>query len=194
LREQVKRALKERLSLRGICRLFGLSLNWLTAFARSQWSSTPKDLGLDEKAIRQVKKMQIFGLKADELWSFVKKKTKKRWIWVVYDPVHRLVVAHYVGCRGIKSAKKLWKRIPARLRRCEFETDDWKAYKKIIPPQRHKIGKDLTYYIEGFNATIRARLSRLVRKTLSFSKKDKWHKKAIAWFFWQFNLERQPYI
>jgi IS1 family transposase len=71
--------------------------------------------------------MQIIGLQADETWSFVKKKTKKRWIWVVYDPEHRLVVAPYVGCRGIKSAKKLWKRIPFQLRRCEFETDDWKA-------------------------------------------------------------------
>jgi IS1 family transposase len=100
-----------------------------------------------------------------------------------------MVVVHYVGCGGIKSAKKLWKRILVQLRHCEFEPDNWKAYKKIIPSEQHKIGKDLTYYIEGFNATIRARVSRLVRKTLSFSKKDKWHKKAIAWFFWQFNLE-----
>ncbi|MCP4439530.1 MAG: hypothetical protein GY810_11360 [Aureispira sp.] len=45
----------------------------------------------------------------------------------------------------------------------------------MIPEKQHKIGKDLTYYIEGFNATVRARVSRLVRKTLSFSKEDKWN-------------------
>ncbi|MFT6358876.1 MAG: hypothetical protein ACJAYJ_003104 [Saprospiraceae bacterium] len=37
-------------------------------------------------------------------------------------------------------------------------------------------------------------MSRLVRKSLSFSKIDKWHNLAIGWFFWQFNLERQHYI
>ena len=102
-------------------------------------------------------------------------------------PVRRLVLAHYIGGRGIEAAKKFWKKIPQALKSCQFETDDWDAYKHIIPKEQHTIGKDLTYYIEGFNATIRARVSRLVRKTLSFSKKDKWHKLAIAWFFWQFN-------
>jgi insertion element IS1 protein InsB len=72
--------------------------------------------------------------------------------------------------------------------------DDWDAYRSIIPCAQHKVGKDLTFYIEGFNATIRARVSRLVRKSLSFSKLDKWHDLAIGWFFWQFNLERQHYI
>ncbi|MEL7220248.1 MAG: IS1 family transposase, partial [Bacteroidota bacterium] len=67
-------------------------------------------------------------------------------------------------------------------------------YRSIIPEHQHKVGKDLTFYIEGFNTTIRARVSRLVRKILSFSKFDKWHQLAIAWFFWQFNLERQPYM
>ena len=190
----VKLALKERLSLRAICRIFGLSLTWLQAYARILWSETPKDLGLSKSVLNKIKKLQVFGIQADELWSFVGKKVKKRWIWVAYDPVHRLVVAHFIGGRGKKAAKKFWEKIPLVLRGCYFETDDWEAYKRIISKEKHKVGKDLTYYIEGFNATIRARVSRLVRKTLSFSKKDKWHNLAIAWFFWQFNLERQPYI
>lgn len=137
----------------------------------------------------------MFGLQADELWSFVGKKKRKRWVWVVYDPIHRLVITYHIGGRGKKAAGKLWKKIPPELRECNFETDDWEAYQSIIPKEKHKVGKDLTYYIEGFNATIRARTSRLVRKTLSFSKLDRWHNLAIGWFFWQFNLERlYPYI
>jgi insertion element IS1 protein InsB len=190
----VEQALKERLSLRAICRIFGLSLTWLQAYARALWGAVPADLGLSEATLGRIKRLQVFGIQADELWSFVGKKTKKRWIWVAYDPVHRLVVAHFIGGRGKKAAKKFWERIPPELRDCHFETDDWDAYKGIIPKQRHKVGKELTYYIEGFNATIRARVSRLVRKTLSFSKNDKWHQLAVAWFFWQFNLERQHYI
>ncbi|MFK7934188.1 MAG: IS1 family transposase [Saprospiraceae bacterium] len=114
--------------------------------------------------------------------------------WVAYYPVHRLAIAYHIGGRGKKAAKKFWKKIPDTLKDCFFETDHWDAYKSIIPTEKHKVGKDLTYYIEGFNATIRARVSRLVRKTLSFSKKDKWHNLAIGWFLWQFNLERQHYI
>jgi len=194
LRSLIKKSLKERLSLRAICRVFGVSLNWLQSFARCLWEQAPKDLGLSQDLLKRIKKLQVFGLQADELWSFVGKKVKKRWIWVAYDPVHRLVIAHHIGGRGKKAAKKFWKKIPMILRSCYFETDDWEAYRSIIPSKQHKIGKDLTFYIEGFNATIRARVSRLVRKTLSFSKKDKWHKAAIAWFFWQFNLESQHYI
>jgi insertion element IS1 protein InsB len=128
------------------------------------------------------------------LWSFVKEKANKRWIWVAYDPAHRLVVAYHIGGRGVKAAKQFWGKILRRLRTCQFETDDWDAYKSIISPAQHRVGKDLTFYIEGFNTTIRARVSRLVRKSLSFSKLDKWHHLAIGWFFWQFNLERQHYI
>ena len=190
----IKSCLKERLSLRAICRIFGVSLNWLQAFARLNWNEVPDNLGLEEDVINRIKKLQIFGIQADELWSFVKKKTEKRWIWVAYDPIHRLVVAYYIGKRGKEAALEFWNKIPIPLRDCYFETDNWKAYESIIPSNRHKVGKDLTYYIEGFNATIRARCSRLVRKTLSFSKLDKWHNLAIGWFFWQFNLEQQHYI
>ena len=195
LKALVKNALTERLSLRAICRIFGLSLTWLQTFAQSQWVQTPKDLGLSQPIIKQVKRLQVFGIQADELWSFVYKKSQKRWIWVAYDPLMRLVVAYHIGGRGKRDAKKFWKKIPIELHDCDFETDHWEAYKSIIPAEQHKTGKDLAYYIEGFNATIRARVSRLVRKTLSFSKLDKWHNLAIGWFFWQFNQERlQPYI
>ncbi len=194
LRALIKKALKERLALRAICRIFGVSLNWLQSFARVFWVQTPNDLGLSPKVIERIKKLQVFGIQLDELWSFVQKKVNKRCIWVAYDPVLRLVVAYHIGGRGKKSAKKFWNKIPLVLRTCDFETDDWEAYQSIIPAAQHKVGKDLTFYIEGFNATIRARVSRLVRKALSFSKLDKCHNLAIGWFFWQFNLERQHYI
>ena len=89
---------------------------------------------------------------------------------MAYDPVHRLVIAHHIGGRGKRAARKFWHKIPIVLRTCNFETDDWQAYQSIIPTQQHKVGKDLTFYIEGFNATIRARVSRLVRKSFSFFK------------------------
>ena len=194
LKSLIKNSLKERISLRGICRIFDVSLTWLQSFAHLFWEQTPADLGISSFLVKKIKRLQVFGIQADELWSFVQKKANKRWIWVAYDPVHRLVVAYHIGSRGKKAAKQFWNKIPAILKNCFFETDDWEAYRSIIPAEKHKVGKDLTFYIEGFNATVRARVSRLVRKSLSFSKIDKWHNLAIGWFFWKFNLERQPYI
>ena len=107
LKEQVLRALKERLSLYAICRIFGLSYTWLTNFARTLWGTTPRNLGIDDAIAKKVKKLQVFGIQADEMWSFVNRKKGKRWIWIAYDPVHRLVVACHIGCRaGLSSSEK----------------------------------------------------------------------------------------
>jgi insertion element IS1 protein InsB len=64
-------------------------------------------------------------------------------------------------------------------------TDFWEAYRTVIPSKRHRaVGKDSghTNYIERFNCTLRQRISRLVRKSLSFSKKLDNHIGAI-WYF-----------
>jgi hypothetical protein len=63
--------------------------------------------------------------------------------------------------------------------------DFWEAYEQVIPSKRHQsVGKETgkTNYIERFNCTLRQRISRLVRKTLSFSKKIENHVGAI-WYF-----------
>lgn len=171
-----------------------MSLNWLQLFAQAFWEQTPANLGLSTQLIGRVKKLQVLGIQVDELWPFVREKANKRWVWVAYDPVHRFVAAYHIGGRGAEAARQFRGKVPRQMRACNFETDNWEAYKSIIPPAQHKVGKDLTSYIEGANATIRARVSRLVRSSLSFSKLDKWHNMVIGWFFWQFNLERQHYI
>jgi insertion element IS1 protein InsB len=48
-----------------------------------------------------------------------------------------------------------------------------------------------TSYIEGFNNTLRQRVSRLVRKTLSFSKSIEHHIGAIWNFIYHYNAQIQ---
>lgn len=197
LREMARRALRERISLRGICRLIGVSLTWMLNFAVETWATAPDDLGLcrELKTLRSAKRLKIIGLQLDEAWSFVGRKKNKAWIWVAFEPNMKQVVAFHIGGRGIDSAKALWKKIPRHLRRyCYFETDEWEAYSAVIPFERHYVGKDETYHVEGFWSGVRARVSRLVRKSLSFSKNWENHVAAIQYYFWQYNLEQQPYI
>lgn len=53
-----------------------------------------------------------------------------------------------------------------------FYSDDWDAYNSVFPKERHQYSKmkQQTNHLERLNNTIRQRVSRLVRKTLSFSK------------------------
>jgi insertion element IS1 protein InsB len=64
-------------------------------------------------------------------------------------------------------------------------TDQYDAYHGVIPAERHKaITKKArkTNHIERFNNTLRQRVSRLVRETLSFSKILENHIGAIKFF------------
>ena len=85
----------------------------------------------------------------------------------------------------------MWSSLPAVYRQCAVaRTDFWQAYKQIFPSKRHKaVGKEtgLTNHIERFNGTLRQRVARMVRKTLSFSKKMDNHIGAIWNFIHDYN-------
>ena len=120
------------------------------------------------------------------MWSFVTNKGNKQWIWLALDVNTREIVGVYVGNRSHEGAQGLWDSLPAVYRQCAVSyTDFWSAYNQVFPRQRHQnVGKDSgqTSLIERFNCTLRQRVSRLVRKTLSFSKKLENHVGAV-WYF-----------
>lgn len=97
----------------------------------------------------------------------------------------------YIGTRSRKGALKLWESLPPVYRQCAVcYTDFWDAYEKVIPNKRHKaVGKETgkTNHIERFNNTLRQRISRLVRRSLSFSKKLSNHIGAIWYFIHYYN-------
>jgi insertion element IS1 protein InsB len=131
---------------------------------------------------------------ADEMWSFVQQKANKQWIWIAMDATTRQVIAFHVGDRSRDSAKELWAKIPLGYReQATFHTDQYEAYQRVIPAVRHKaITKKArkTNHIERFNSTLRQRVSRLVRETLSFSKKLANHIGAIKYFICHYNLAK----
>lgn len=194
-RSLIRKSLKERISLRGICRVFAVSLKWLLQFMLDTYEQTPEDLGAVIRVESGQNRIQITGIEIDEAWSYVQKKENKCWIWVAYHPASRQVIAFHIGGRAIDSAKALWKKIPPRLRKyCTFYTDDWKAYKSILPSHRHVISKNHTRHIESLFCTMRQRMSRLVRRNLAFSKKWDHHELAIKYFLWQLNLQRALHL
>ena len=130
------------------------------------------------------------------MWSFVGLKRNKQWIWLALDSDSREIVGMHVGSRDRAGAEALWKSLPPVYRQCAVcYTDFWSAYEQVFPQNRHRaVGKESgkTNHIEKFNLTLRQRISRLVRKTLSFSKKIEAHIGAIWNFIHYHNSEISP--
>jgi insertion element IS1 protein InsB len=79
-----------------------------------------------------------------------------------------------------------WDKIPAMYQeQAVFSTDHSAAYTGVIPSAQPRAISKLarkTHHVERFNCTLRQRVSRLVRATLSFSKKLSHHIGASKYF------------
>ena len=115
-------------------------------------------------------------LELDELWSFVRCKANKRWIWLALCKQTRQVagattpdvagattpdvVACVVGGRGVATCRRLWRNIPEVYKQGIVFSDFWEAYELVLPDEQHQaVGKDsgLSAHVERFNNTIRQR-------------------------------------
>lgn len=181
----IDRLLLEKLLLAGIARALQISELWVQQYVNQKYNQVGREVIVRPKQIRPLR-VQI-----DELWSFVDDKGNQQWVWLAMDVVTREIVGCYIGDRSGKSAQALWDSLLAVYRQCAVcYSDFWVSYPMALPSKRHRaVGKEtgLTNYIERFNCTIRQRVSRLVRKTLSFSKKLDNHISAIGNFIHYYN-------
>ena len=185
MRGRIDLLLLEKIPLAGIARSTGVSESWLQDYVNSCYAAVPQVAKVMPKAKGKL------TVQMDELWSFVDDKGNKQWVWLAIDANTREVIGCHIGDRSRASARALWQSLPSVYRQCAVVyTDYWEAYETVIPSKRHRaVGKDsgLTSYIERLNNTLRQRVSRLVRKTLSFSKKLENHIGAIWNFIHEYN-------
>ena len=130
-------------------------------------------------------------LELDELWSFVGSKTQTLWLWVALCRRTRQIVAWTLGDRSLQGACDLRAALPSDYRHCHTRSDYWEAYRGAFPAQTHRAcGKHEgeTNHVERWFGTLRARVSRLVRKAYSFSKCAENHLDAIHFFITTYNL------
>jgi len=181
----IDKLLLEKIPLSGIARVVEVSEKWLQDYVNQKYKDVEKKIDIPPK-----KKGKI-TIQCDEMWSFVLNKGNKQWIWLAIDIETKLIVGVHIGNRSKEGAVALWNSLPAVYRQCAVSyTDFWNAYSIVFPSSRHRaVGKEtgLTNYIERFNCTMRQRISRLVRKTLSFSKSVVNHIGAIWNFIHYYN-------
>jgi insertion element IS1 protein InsB len=97
------------------------------------------------------------------------------------------VVAYVFGRREDQALLKL-KALLAPLGIRRYYTDGWGAYQRHLDPTQHVVGKRATQQLERKHLTFRARIKRLVRKTICFSKSIQMHQLVIGLFINRFEF------
>lgn len=188
----IDKLLLERISLAGMVRVTGVSLRWLQYYINKKYAETPQEV-----TVRPKKKGKL-TLECDELWSFVWSKNDQQWVWLALDRDTREIVGCAIGPRTKETAQQLWDSLPPVYRQCAVcYSDFWDAYARIIPGKRHRpVSKKSgqTNHIERLNNTFRQRIARLVRKSLSFSKKLENHIGAIWSFIHSYNASLNAHM
>ena len=117
----------------------------------------------------------------------------KRWVWIALCRRTRQVVSYFIGDRSEKSCWHLWSWIPRAYRHCRTYSDCWETYQTVfgtLGKAHQSVGKESgeTSHVERWNNTLRQRLGRFVRQTLSFSKSDEYHEIALRLYLHDYNL------
>ena len=97
-----------------------------------------------------------------------------------------------MGDRSADRARALRERIPTDYYCRATRRGFWPAYAEVFPRRTHRsCGKEEgeTCHVERWNNTLRQRLGRFVRKTLSFSKCERMHELALRWFIHPYNQQ-----
>ena len=117
----------------------------------------------------------------DEQWSYVGSKANQRWLWYAWSPHLKTVFAYALGPRKDNILAVLLEQLNAFNFRL-YCTDDWGAYERLLPEDKHLITKQFTQSIERQNLNFRTRIKRLTRRTICFSKSEEIHDKVIGEF------------
>jgi insertion element IS1 protein InsB len=166
----ILRACQERISLRGLQRVFGVHRQTVSRWLVEQVRQQPVlvDTLLPARADDV--------LELDEVWTFVgNKPSGERWLWTALCRRTRQIVAFFIGSHDALACQQLWQRVPAEYAHCAMRSDAWRAYAAVLPLQQHRTvdkASGETAHQERWYNTLRQRLARFVRKTLSFSKSE----------------------
>jgi len=185
--EHLRRAFLERLSLCGVARIFCISYYQVYKALNLSFA-----LLADFKSSVLAKPCAHEVLEFDELCGFCGKKKNKQWIWAALSRNTRQIVAYVIGDRSEKTFQRLIRKIPIEWLKIQSYSDAWKSYSCLLSKGNHRmVGKETgqTNHIERYWASLRARVSRYVRKSLSFSRKLRYHHLLTKFFMMDYNAQ-----
>ena len=112
--------------MRGICRIFKVGRLTL-----AKWLKKAPLMPEIEDTLLPAKSHDV--LERDKVWSFVKRRSDKRWLWIALCRRTRQVVAYALSDRSEKSCQTLWNAIPEGYKHLHSYSDFWDVYQKSFP-------------------------------------------------------------
>ena len=103
--------------------------------------------------------------------GIISAQKNKVWLIKAIDRHTGRPIAWVLGKRDTATFRRLYDKVK-HCRYCIFFTDAWDAFAKVLPPERHVIGKAHTVGIEQDNSNTRHHLARFTRQTKVVSKSD----------------------
>jgi insertion element IS1 protein InsB len=123
----------------------------------------------------------VYTAEADEFWSFVGNKHNQRWTWLAMEKTSGVIIAWHNGKRTDEDLQTLINML-SDYPVSKYYTDSWGGYKRLLPEEKHVIGKDETWKIERKNLNFRTHLKRLSRRTICYSKSELVHDNVIGMY------------
>ncbi len=169
----IKTLLKEGCGIRSISRIMGIS------------SKTVLSRMIKIKKQIKIPYFHKPGCKfeVDELFTFVGRKENRTWIAYAIERETKSVIDFVIGGRSCNDLRPLIDKI-LLLQPEYIYTDRLNIYPVLIPNALHKRFKYCTNRIERKNLTLRTHIKRLSRKTICFSKKQKYLDAHLRIYFW----------
>jgi insertion element IS1 protein InsB len=166
--------------VRDISRILQINKNTVVSELKKTTNVNPYVLDKIEK--EQLKRLEIeifYTAELDEFWSFVGNKKNQRWTWYAMDKASGIILACHNGGRSDADFLRLQSYL-ARIPIDFYFSDNWGSYSKYLPADKHYIGKERTWKIERKNLNFRTHIKRLNRKTICYSKNDKYMIMSLA--------------
>lgn len=119
-------------------------------------------------------------------------------IWIAICKRIRQIISYHIGKRNTVDCQEFWDKVPKEYKESTLYSDSHEPYISVLKDHKYiGVGKEtgLTNHIERWNNTIRQRLGRLTRKTLSFSKSEEMLEINLRIFIHNYNFEKgQKYL
>lgn len=151
-KELIEQALLERISLRGICRVFKVSLTWLLEFMEEIFRKLPNHLNVTYLAENE--ELEVAILELDEQYSYVRNKKNTQWLWIAFHSKTRQVIAFHVGKRNKESGLALLEKLPEELK------------KKLSFIQINSMFITKSFHLQGIDLLEKNRGKRVILKDL----------------------------
>ncbi len=156
-KDWVYRAYRERGSKRAVSRIFGISRCCIDSLAQKKG----RESGSVAEGVRTAEEGDVLEL--DECWTYVRKRSNKRWLWVALCRRTRQVVANAHGDRSARTCARLWSRIPEEYYQAKSFSDFWKSYRPVFEedPTHQQVGKSSgeLAHVERFFGRLRQKLA-----------------------------------